>query len=171
MKGTGFTRWRVYRPAHPIFPTGLGSTWCLSWKLENGRKRALQPLCSPAGCRVLLCLGNFPKGLHSSDILAESYPELKALYSIACLGSGSWSPAPVTTLYLSTLYLSLFALAWGGRELRWAGAAMKQEAQRPALGRLWAQLPRKQLKITLVWIDKFSVGFGLSGTSWCAAEL
>lgn len=107
MKGTGFARWRVYRPAHPIFPAGLG---CLSWKLEMGGKRALQPPCSPGRP---LSLGNFPKGLHSSGILAESYPELKALSSIACQGSGSWSSAPVTRLCLSTLYLSAFALAWG----------------------------------------------------------
>lgn len=88
-------------------------------KLEIEGKRALHP----AARWVLLRLGNFPEGLHSSGDLAECYPELKALSSIACLGSGSWSPAPVTTLYLSTLNLSLFALAWGmascaGQELR-----------------------------------------------------
>ena len=171
VEGTGFAHWRVYRPAHPAFPAGLGRTWCLSWKLEIWTKRAFSCFACPAIRWVLPCLRNFPKGLHSSDILAESSPELKALSPITCLGLESQPPAPVATPYLSMLYLSPFTLASGDGELCQAGAAMKREPQHPAWGRLWAPLPRKQLKIMLLWIDKFSTGFGLSGTSWCVAEL
>lgn len=122
MKGTGFARWRLYGPAHPISPAGLGSTWCLSWKLEIRGKRALQLLCSPGRP---LSLGNFPKGLHSSGILAESYPELKALSSIACQGSGSWSSAPVTTVVVvNVIFVCICAglggiVSCAGLELRW----------------------------------------------------
>lgn len=72
-----------------------------------------------AGCWVLLHLGNFPKGLHSSDILAESYAELKALYSITTPGSGSQPAAPETTMYLSTSCLSLVVWPRGWQGLHW----------------------------------------------------
>lgn len=112
-------RGRIYRPAHPIFPAELGSTWCHSWKLENKEKGHCSCCAGLAGCWVLLHLGNFPKGLHSSDILAESYPELKALYSITSPGSGSQPPAPETTMCLSASCLSLFVWPRGWQGLPW----------------------------------------------------
>lgn len=99
------------RTCSPHLPCRAGEHLLPLMKAGNRRKKGLQPLCSPGRP---LSLGNFPKGLHSSGILAESYPELKALSSIACQGSGSWSSAPVTTLVFVNVIFVCMCAGLGG---------------------------------------------------------